>query len=180
MAGRYVLSDYNTADDQTPKIDSRYDNLEEAEASFTKSAERKILSVVLYDTEKDEVLKAGIDGEPIYLVMAVEKAREEKKPNAVATATAKALAGIAIGEWRDRQSSIRCRSAWCWRCNSCSFSGPILCHQRRRSCSCRSGCRSVGWCIWGCDRNHYCSRYWHCHRGCHRRSCSWYSYSSTC
>ena len=48
--------------------------------------------------KKMRFLKLASIGEPIYLVMAVEKAREEKKPNAVASATAKALAGIAIGE----------------------------------------------------------------------------------
>lgn len=106
MAGRYVLSDYNTVEDETPRIDSRYDNLAEAEASFTKSAERKILSVVLYDTEKDEVLKAGIDGEPIYLVMAVEKARAEKAAIAVASATAKAVAAVAIGEIVEALSGV--------------------------------------------------------------------------
>ncbi|XP_033124868.1 elastin-like [Anneissia japonica] len=97
MTDRYVLCDYNTAKDKTPRIHSRYGNLQEAEASFNKSAERKVLSVVLYDTEKDEVLKIGIDGEPIHLVEAVEKARVEKKLNVVANAAAKAAAGIVIG-----------------------------------------------------------------------------------
>ncbi|XP_038059929.1 uncharacterized protein LOC119730930 [Patiria miniata] len=102
MAGRYVLSNYNTAEDEQPRIASRANDLRKAEASFTASAEGKIRSVVLYDTEKDEVLKIGIEGEPIYLVRAIELARKEKNPNAAVSATKmvaiKAAAGYAIGE----------------------------------------------------------------------------------
>eukprot|EP00057_Strongylocentrotus_purpuratus_P017211 XP_011671685.1 PREDICTED: uncharacterized protein LOC105441850 [Strongylocentrotus purpuratus] len=101
MADRYIISDYEKAGDKTPRIKFRTGNLTKAEASFTTSAERKVRSVVLYNAGTDTVLKLAIDGEPIYLVEAIEKAREEGgelEPKALASAAAKAAAGFAIGE----------------------------------------------------------------------------------
>lgn len=106
MADRYIISDYEKAGDETPRIKLRTDDLTKAEASFTTSAERKVRSVVLYNAGTDTVLKLAIDGEPIYLVEAIEKARGEMEPKAIASAAAKAAAGIAIGKMVEALSGV--------------------------------------------------------------------------
>lgn len=97
MAGRYVISDYKTAADNKPRISVRTRDLTEAEEKFASSAKKKVRSVVLYNTGTDMVLKIAIDGEPIYLVEAIDKAREELESNALVNeAVAKVAAGIVI------------------------------------------------------------------------------------
>ncbi|KAK3101760.1 hypothetical protein FSP39_006150 [Pinctada imbricata] len=81
MPLRYIVINYEKADSEDPKIVFRSKDSKEAEKHFTKSAERKTRSSVMYDTETDEVMKIAIEGDPIYLVKAIELARGELQSN---------------------------------------------------------------------------------------------------
>ncbi|XP_033744493.1 uncharacterized protein LOC117330370 [Pecten maximus] len=83
MARRYLIAAYAKEEDESPKIlpAHTFTTRRSAEEEFTKIAGQKIRSVILYDSKTDEVIKLAIQGEPIYLVKAIELARGQFPPN---------------------------------------------------------------------------------------------------
>ncbi|XP_060075416.1 uncharacterized protein LOC132555094 [Ylistrum balloti] len=77
MPRRYLLAAYVKEEDETPKILSNhtFDVRKKAEDEFLRIANRKVRSTVLYDSQTDEIIKIAIEGEPIFLVKAIELAR---------------------------------------------------------------------------------------------------------
>lgn len=101
--GRYVVVDYDNTTAEQPKIACTTNDLQTAENSFKESAERKILSTILYDHKTDDVLKIAIQGPPIHLVKAIEFGRGiewagEVIDNPVIKKGIKIAAGQAIGK----------------------------------------------------------------------------------
>lgn len=106
MTGRFIISRYER--DKIPTIARfRASDYDAAWSFFITSAKRRVLSVVLYYTGIDAVINFAIDGEPIYLVRAIERARndrtrQEKELNALVNTAfrdlTEAIAGRAIDE----------------------------------------------------------------------------------
>ncbi|XP_069141216.1 uncharacterized protein [Argopecten irradians] len=77
--GRYIVTYYESADRKKPAVFCTTDDLSRAEKIFKENAERKIHSTVLYDRQKDKVVKIAIEGEPKQLSLAIELARGNNK-----------------------------------------------------------------------------------------------------
>ena len=96
---RYVVAGYDNENAKQPKIVCSTSNLQTAKENFEKSAEKKILSTILYDYKTDNVLNIAIQGPPIYLVKAIKFSRAiEWAGDVIINPVMKRAAKIAAGE----------------------------------------------------------------------------------